>query len=122
MNKLPPIVRTVLLVDMGMTLLILVVAGLGWLIGWRTPTQFSNGFFVLGAILSVFGAYSALGGFGTRGNANVNFLQTVSPASLEERNQQMLADMMQGVNTAYVTTGVGLMLIVVAILIPILFG
>ena len=122
MSKLPPIVRTLIFIDLGVTLLVLVVAGVGWLIGWRTATEFSNGFFILGAVVAVFGAYSALGGFGMRGNPGVNFAQTASLASLEERNKRMLADMMQGTNTAYIATGIGLLLIGVAVLIPILFG
>ena len=122
MSKLPPIVRTLILIDLGATLLVLVVTGIGWLVGWRTSTQFSNGFFILGAALAVFGAYSALGGFGMRGNPGVNFAQTTSVAPLEERNKRMIADMMQGTNIAYIATAVGLLLIGVAILIPYLFG
>ena len=121
MNKLPPIVRAVILVDLGTILLILLVAALGWLVGWRTATEFSNGFFIVGAILSVFGAYSALGGFGMRGNFGVNFARTASPASLEERNKQMIADMMQGTNAAYMLVFIGLLMIGVAVLIPNLF-
>lgn len=122
MNRLHPIVRALLLVDLGATLLVLAVAAIGWLVGWRTSTQFSNGFFILGTVVAVFGAYSALGGFGMRGNPGVNFAQTASVAPLEERNKRMIADMMQGTNTAYIATGIGLLLIVVAILISILFG
>ena len=122
MSKLHPIIRTLIFIDIGVALLVLVVAGVGWLIGWRTSTQFSNGFFILGTIVAVFGAYSALGGFGIRGNPGINFAQTASVAPLEERNKRMIADMMQGTNTAYIATGIGLLLIGVAVLIPILVG
>lgn len=102
MSKLPPIVRALILIDLGTLLLVLAVGGIGWLVGWRTVTEFSNGFFIVGAILSVFGAYSALGGFRQRADYGMTFARTASPASLEERNRQMIKDMMQGTNATYI--------------------
>jgi hypothetical protein len=109
----------VALVALGISLLI----GLGgWLAGWRNSTQFSNGFFVIGAGFAVFGAYAGLGGFGMRGNVGVNIARTASPASLEERNKQMFADILKGDQIAFLCVGVGTLLILFAVLIPSLFG
>jgi hypothetical protein len=121
-QKLKDILRMiafVALVALGISLLI----GLGgWLAGWRNSTQFSNGFFVIGAGFAVFGAYAGLGGFGMRGNVGVNIARTASPASLEERNKQMFADILKGDQIAFLCVGVGTLLILFAVLIPSLFG
>ena len=101
---------------------ITVIAGVGWIIGWRTSVEYSNGFFIVGAITAVFGAYSALGGLGMRGHPGVNVARTASPASLEERNRQMFKDMKEGNNFAVVMVIVGLLLIGFAMAIPSLFG
>ncbi|MBV6395464.1 MAG: hypothetical protein HFACDABA_01040 [Anaerolineales bacterium] len=122
MKNLPPILRALLLVDIGTTAILIVVTALGWLVGWRTSTQFSNGFFILGAALAVFGAYSALSASKTRGKSGMSDAQSDNNASADGRNKRILADLAQGINTAYITTGIGLMLIVASILIPILFG
>jgi hypothetical protein len=120
--RLPASVRFGLLLVLAFLGFVILVALVGWLFfDWRTSTQFSNGFFILGAIVAVFGAYSAMGGFGMRGNAGVNIARTASPASLEERNKQMFADIRRGIDTAFILTLVGLLLIGVAVLLPNLF-
>ena len=117
-DRMTGILRLVAFVIAASIVLVCVVAGGGWLIGWRTSTEFSNGFFIVGAIAAVFGAYSALGGFGMRAHPGVNVARTASPASLEERNRQMVKDMIEGNNFAVVLVIVGLLLIGVAVLIP----
>ncbi|MEW5941338.1 MAG: hypothetical protein AB1750_16865 [Chloroflexota bacterium] len=122
MSKLPLLLRYFILAAIGIAILVLLIGGIGWLFGWRAAVEFSNGFFIVGAILAVFGAYSAIGGFGMRAHPGVNVARTASPASLEERNKQMIADMMQGTNAAYLLVFIGLLLIGIAVLIPNLFG
>jgi len=120
--NLSNILRTAVFAIAAVVVLVTVIAGVGWIIGWRTTTQFSNGFFLVGAAAAVFGAYSTLGGFGMRANPGVNVARTASPASLEERNRQSLKDKIATENFAIVMVVVGLLLIGVAVLIPNLFG
>jgi len=121
-NKFSGILRTGAFTIAAVLVLVTVIAGVGSIIGWRTTTQFSNGFFIVGAVAAVFGAYSALSGFGMRANPGVSVARTASPASLEERNRQTLKDKIATDNFAIAMTIVGLLLIGVAVLIPNLFG
>ena len=46
-----------------------VVVGLfGWISGWKSALEFSNGLFVAGSAMIIFGMLSAWGGFTSRGN------------------------------------------------------
>jgi hypothetical protein len=103
---------------LGLTLLIsLAVVAIGLLFQWNTPVQFSNGFFVAGALMIVMGILSVAGGFQQRTNFPLMYAQSAGQASISERTQRMLADIRQGYGTMIVMAGTGLLLIITAIAI-----
>jgi hypothetical protein len=86
---------------LGVTLLLAILIGiitacLGWLLGWKTGTQFSNGLFLLGGIAIILGIFSVLGGFGMRSDFHVVYSQSAGAMSTLERTQRWMADMTQG--------------------------
>ena len=95
----------------------LIVAGVGWFAHWTTAIQFSNGFFVAGMIVVVFGILSVTGGFQQRASFSLTYAETASQASLSERTQRMMADINQRYGTLIIMVITGLLLIAVSILI-----
>ena len=105
-----------------LTLLIsLIVTVVGLVLQWNTPAQFSNGFFIAGAILITLGTLTITGGFQQRGSFSITYAETASPASLSERGQRMMADINQRYGALILMTGTGLFLIAISIAIPQLF-
>lgn len=103
-------------------ILSVLLGGIGWMLGWRTSTQFSNGFFIGGAFLIVLGVFSVMGGFSQRADFKMTYARTASPANLGERARQMMADINQGYNTLVFLVLTSVLLIGTAVLIPSLFG
>ena len=105
-----------------LTLLIsLIVTVVGLVLQWNTPAQFSNGFFIAGAILITLGTLTITGGFQQRGSFSITYAETASHASLSERGQRMMADINQRYGALILMTGTGLFLIAISIAIPQLF-
>ncbi len=118
---MPPLVRVLILIDLVTFLIAIFIGVFGWLMGWRTTTQFSNGFFFGGAAFVVLGLFSVMGGFSQRADFKMTYARTASPASISERTKQMIDDLNQGYNAMIFLTATGAFLIVIAILIPIIF-
>ena len=77
----------------GTTVLIsLAVLILGFFLGWDQPVQYSNGFFIAGAIVVVLGFYSVAGGFAQRANFGMTYAESASQANIAARNQRTAAD------------------------------
>jgi len=53
------------------TLISIAVLLLGYLLHWSQPTEYSNGFFIVGVILIVLGVYSGAGGFVQRADFKI---------------------------------------------------
>jgi hypothetical protein len=104
---------------LGLTLLgSLIVTGVGLALQWRAPVQFSNGFFIAGAILIVLGTLSVTGGFQQRASFPLTYAETASQASLSERGKRMMTDIHQRYGAMILMIGTGLLLIVISIAIP----
>jgi len=81
---------------LGFTLLAsLIMSVVGLVFQWNTRVQFSNGFFIAGAIIIVLGTFSVTGGFRQRANFPLTYAETASQASISERGKRMLADINQ---------------------------
>lgn len=107
---------------LGLTLLIsLIVAGIGLALQWNTPVQFSNGFFIAGAIVVVLGTFSIAGGFQQRANFPLIYAETASQASISERGKRMMSDIHQRYGAMILMIGTGLLLIAISVTIPHLF-
>jgi hypothetical protein len=99
----------------GTTVLIaLAVLLLGYFLSWDQPVQYSNGFFVAGAILVVLGFYSVAGGFAQRANFGMTYAESAGQADLAERNQRTAADITQRYATMIFLGITGLLLIIIA--------
>ena len=106
----------------GLTLLIsLFVAVIGLVLQWSIPVQFSNGFFIAGAIVVVLGTFSITGGFQQRVNFPLIYAETASQASISERGKRMMADINQRYGALILMIGTGLLLIAISAAIPQLF-
>jgi len=94
----------------------LVIACAGWLFGWNTPVQYSNGFFGVGGILVVIGILSVMGGFGARADSHMLFSQSAGSMDINERNQRLVSDMTQGYQAFIFLFMLGGLLIALAVL------
>ncbi len=110
------------MIALAVSILSVLLGGIGWALGWRTSTQFSNGFFIGGAVLIVLGVFSVMGGFAQRADFKMTYARTASPANIGERAKQMVADINQGYNALIFLTLTGALLIGIAVLIPNLAG
>jgi hypothetical protein len=99
----------------GTTVLIsLAILLLGYFLSWDQPIQYSNGFFVVGAILVVLGFYSVAGGFAQRANFGMTYAESAGQADLAERSQRTAADITQRYATMIFLGITGLLLILIA--------
>ena len=102
----------------GTTVLIwLAVLLIGYVLGWSQPTQYSNGFFISGAILIVLGLFSVWGGFAQRANFDILYAEPAGQANIAERNQRTAADVIERYEALIFLVAIGLLLILVAIAI-----
>jgi hypothetical protein len=99
----------------------LVVTSIGWVLHWKSTTQFSNGFFGAGAILIVFGLLSVLGGFGMRSDFKLLYSQSAGDMNTLERSKRWMADMTQGYGLFLFLLLPGTFLIGVSILVANIF-
>jgi len=98
------------------------VALIGLLLRWQTAVQFSNGLFVAGAAVIIFGALAVVGGFTSRGSFALSYSQSVSAASGPERTKQMIVEILRGYNALTFCVITGVILIGLSILIYTVFG
>ena len=106
----------------GLTVLVsLIVVVIGLISRWDQPTQFSNGFFIAGAIVIVLGTFSVTGGLQQRANFPLAYAETASDASISERAQRMMADINQRYGVMSLFIGAGVLLIAISIAIGNLF-
>lgn len=94
----------------------------GWLAGWRTAIQFSNGFFIAGSVVVIFGIIAVWGGFTARGSFALTYAQSVSDMTIVERGKLWMLDSLRGYNAVVVATICGIFLIGLSILTFNLFG
>jgi hypothetical protein len=100
----------------GTTVLIsLAVLILGFFLGWDQPVQYSNGFFIAGAIVVVLGFYSVAGGFAQRANFGMTYAESAGQANLAARNQRTAADITQRYGTLIFLGTTGLVLLLIAV-------
>ena len=107
---------------LGLTLLVsLIVVVVGLVLRWNTSAQFSNAFFIAGAITVVIGTFSVTSGFEQRADFEVTYAEAAGDASISERTQRMMADINQRHGILILLVSTGLLLVGIAIVIPQLF-
>jgi hypothetical protein len=74
------------------------VAIIGLILGWKTSTQFSDGFFWAGAIVISIGFVNLLGMFSQRTVAGLQYSQSTVPLDATERYKIWQADILHGYN------------------------
>lgn len=99
-----------------------VVALIGWISGWQTSTQFSNGFFISGSAVGLLGLLTVLGGYRARSSFGIQYSQSTSDMNLSERTKMWINDLNQGYNALIVCIASGALLIGLAILVDKLFA
>lgn len=103
---------------LGLTLVVsLVLLVIGAIFRWAAPVQFSNGFFIAGAILIVLGVFSVTGGFQQRASFPMTYAESAGQAPRAERTQRMMSDIHQRYGSMVLLVGSGVLLVGIAILI-----
>lgn len=97
------------------TLISIAVLLLGCLLHWSQPAEYSNGFFIVGAILIVLGVYFVAGGFVQRADFKITYTESAGQANLAERGQSMASDITQRYGTMIFLSATGSLLILIAI-------
>ena len=117
MSKLPwwlNLLVKILAVD-----LIIALFALGW--SWLTKDSslisLSNRFFLGGAIAILISLASGMGNWENRSSWQQMFARSAGVANLNERNQQMLAEMTQVYSQAFVMIPAGAIAILIAVLV-----
>jgi hypothetical protein len=87
----------------------------GNLLHWSQPTQYSNGFFVAGAIVIVLGVFSIAGGIAQRTNFDILYAETAGQAGIAERNQRTVSEITQRYGNMIFLLATGLLLILIAV-------
>jgi uncharacterized membrane protein len=112
-----------LAVMLGITLVVsLIVVIIGRVDGWEQPVQFSNGFFVAGAIVILLGTLSVAGGFQQRANFQMTYAESAGQASISERAQRMMGDINQRYGMLVLMIGAGVLLIGISVAIGTFLG
>ena len=120
-SKISHILRLLGIIS-GLTFLVtLIVLIVGFALQWNTAVQFSNGFFIAGAIVILLGTLSVTGGFQQRASFPIVYAETASDAALAERGQRMIADISQRYRVLVLLIGMGILLIGISMAIPELF-
>ena len=96
-------------------LIALAVFLVGSFLHWNQPAQYSNGFFIAGAILIVLGVLSVAGGIAQRTNFDIVYAETVGQANIAERNQRTIAEITQRYGSMIYLFVTGLLLILIAV-------
>lgn len=105
-------------VILGITLVVsLIVIIVGLVYDWDQPVQFSNGFFVAGAIVILLGTLSVAGGFQQRANFQMTYAESAGQASIPERAQRMMGDINQRYGVLVLMIGAGVLLIGISVAI-----
>jgi hypothetical protein len=96
----------------------LLTGAIEWLVGWRSPTQISNGLFVVGAALIALGLASALGTQSMRDDTDILWAESIGDFHVWERSQRWLAGMMECYPRFSLLLMTGVYLVGFAVLIP----
>jgi hypothetical protein len=76
----------------------IVVTIIGLIRAWKTPTQFSDGYFWAGAILISLGVLSVMGGRSYRPTSGLETSESAVPLDMAERSRQLASDITRGYN------------------------
>src|SRR5574339_432574 len=104
----------ILIVDIGIALF---VAVWSWITKDFSLVALSNRFFVGGVIAILISLASGMGNFENRSDWRQLYAQSAGQANLSERNQRMIADMVQVYALAFVLIPAGLIAILIAVVL-----
>jgi hypothetical protein len=111
-------VKRMAVIIVGLFLLVaLVESGIGLITGWKSGVQYSNAFFISGAILATIGLLSVLGNYRARSTFGIQYSQSSGDMALAERTKLWLADVTQGYNALIVLALSGALLIGLSVLV-----
>ena len=99
----------------------IIVAIIGLMLGWKTSTQFSDGFFWAGAIVISIGFVNLLGMFSQRTVSGLQYSQSAVHLDMAERYKIWETDILHGYNLLAFLGTSGLLLFGLAILVGRLF-
>jgi hypothetical protein len=102
--------------------LLIVVALVCWLAGWRTTAQLATGLMWAGVATVAVGVLSVMGNWGLTRDSGYLYAQSVSHQSMQERTSQALRDSLQGYNRAIIAGAAGVICILAGSLVQSYLG
>ncbi len=90
---------------------------LGVLFNWKTSLEYSNAFFIAGAIAIIAGAGSVMGGFQLRGDHRILYPQSAGDMDIEKRSDTLIKDSIHSYQTTILGAICGFVLIAISIII-----
>lgn len=111
------------IITLGLTLLVALLEGvIGWLVGWRLPNQFSDGYFISGFVLVMLGLLSTLKNVNRRSKNDLRFPQSFLSTRSAGRSTRWLTDFEKGYNALVVFSASGALMMGLSILVYKLFA
>jgi hypothetical protein len=99
-----------------------IISLIGWLAGWATARQYSDGLFLSGSVVIVAGIIAIVGGFTARTDFGMLYGQSAGNMSGFERTRGMMMEMIRGYRVLAMATIIGAALILISIVTYQLFG
>jgi hypothetical protein len=99
-----------------------IVSAGGWLKGWDSARQFSDGLFIAGALVFLIGLFIVLGGFTSRANFGIVYSQSAGDMPIFERTKQNVTEMLRGYRALAMCSITGGALALFSILVYQIFG
>ncbi len=116
-GRFQAILRLVGLIALAALAILIVVTVVGLFLGWRTASQFGNGFLWGGMAATALGVFSTMGSWGLTRDATYLYVQSTSHQSLHERTGQSLRDTLRSYNLGIVALAAGVLCILLGSLL-----
>lgn len=99
-----------------------IVSLIGWLTGWMTARQFSDGLFLSAAVIVILGFLAIVGGITSRADFGIVYSQSAGDMSASERTRQMMTEIVRGYRVLVMSAIIGTFLVFFSILVYQIFG
>lgn len=100
----------------------LAIGLMGWVVGWRTAIEFSNGFFMSGSAVIIFGLLALWGGFTSRGDFAQTAPELDESTPVTQRARWLAIEVLREYNVLATTAIIGLVMIGMSIIAYQFFG
>ncbi len=93
------------------------VSLVGYLFGWRAPSQFSNALTLVGVLIMGLGVISVSGGYQARGDFKTLYAETAGNQDLHQRSQRIFSDLTQNFSAVVYFILIGFFIVLAGFLV-----